>query len=463
MPSIQITHLMSKSAMCGDSQMMEYQRLFLQDMEHERGKMDVPVGMDEDFMLTSEPSSSPKDLSSYSRHSSPGYDSSPCRDNSPKRYLSLRGDMSPRRHLSPRRDASPMRHLSPRKEAAIRRELSPRRDVSPRRHLSPLRPMSPGKDLSSGRDISPRRERKYMATFRALSPRRRLHNTYIHNTSLPMSHYLHSDSGFLGHGRQNWPPVPYTSHHPETVPGQQSPGQALETHRDYIFSHLPLHSQQQVRAPLPMIPIGGIQMIHSNSTIQSSSHSSTATQLHLKSSDEKRSMSSESCPSIPLHLDKHSSNVSLKDSSSESDSTLLPSLGQSPTDESSQHNEREQEENIRTCTKAIACLRIATEEGLPQKRELLSCPEPNQKTECAQLSIRHFSGLEAGTALSSVSTTYVELYGDNDSLGTSQSTTAHSKFYSKTMDMKKLGYHGRKDEPPSVQEVKDTAESSKPH
>ncbi|XP_002937260.1 transcription factor HIVEP2 [Xenopus tropicalis] len=460
MPSIQITHLMTKNAMCGDSQMMEYQRLFLPDLEHDRGKMDVPVGMDEDFMLTSEPSSSPKDFSSCSRHSSPGYDSSPCRDNSPKRYLSLRGDMSPRRHLSPRRDASPLRHLSPRKEAAIRRELSPRRDVSPRRHLSPLRPVSPGKDLSSGRDISPRRERKYMATFRALSPRRRLH----HNSSLPITHYLHSDSGFLGQGRRNWPQVPYTSPHPETILGHQSPGQTLEAHRDYVFSHLPLHSQQQVRAPLPMIPIGGIQMIHSNSTIQSSSHSS-ATHLHERSSDEKRSMSLESCPSIPLHLDEHSSNISLKDSSSESDSTCLPSLGQSPTDESSQPTEREQEENIRTCTKAIACLRIATEDGLPQKRDLLSRPpEPNQKTsECSQLGIRHFSGLEAGTALASASTTHVDLHGDKDSFGTSQSTAAHSKFYSKTMDMKKLGFHGRKDEPSSMQEVKDTAESSKPH
>eukprot|EP00061_Rhincodon_typus_P010709 g35213.t1 len=30
-----------------------------------------------------------------------------------------------------------------------------------------------------------------------------------------------------------------------------------------LFSHLPLHSQQQVRTPYQMIPIGGIQMVHS--------------------------------------------------------------------------------------------------------------------------------------------------------------------------------------------------------
>ncbi|KAM4772208.1 transcription factor HIVEP2 [Rhinophrynus dorsalis] len=465
LPSIQISHLMAQNAMVGDSQMLEYQRLFLSSLDHERDKMDVPSCMDEDYMLPSEPSSSPKDFSSCSRHSSPGYDSSPCRDNSPKRYLSLRGDLSPRRHLSPRRDASPMRHLSPRKEAALRRELSPRRDVSPRRHLSPLRPMSPGKEISSGRDLSPRREKRYMASFRALSPRRRLH----HNPSLPMSHYLHSDSGLLGHGslRKSWPQVPYTIPYPEDVPGQQSPGQATEGHSDYVFSHLPLHSQQQIRAPLPMIPIGGIQMIHSNSAIQPSPHPSPTTPLHLRSSDENRSISSQSSQSIPQHLEKcFSPTVPQRDSVSGAVSNLLPILGQSPTDESSKPTEREQEENLRTCTKAIACLKIATEEGLPQKRDQLSHPpEPNQKTlESAQLGIRHFSGNEAGTSIACASATHVDLHAEKDSFGTSQSTVAHSKFYSKSMDMKKLGFHGRKEESQSTQEVKDTiAESSKLH
>ncbi|KAG8444294.1 hypothetical protein GDO86_009469 [Hymenochirus boettgeri] len=459
MPSIQVTHLMTTSAMCVDSKMMEYQRLFIAGLEQDRDKMDVPVCMDEDYMLTSEHSSSPKDFSSCSRHSSPGYDSSPCRDNSPKQYLSLRGDGSPRRHLSPRRDVSPMRHLSPRKEAALRRELSPRRDVSPRRHLSPLRPMSPGKDLTPGRDLSPRQERRYLASYRALSPRRRLH----HNSSLPMSHFIHTDSAFMGHGKRNWQQVPYTGPYPEDALGHQSPGHALETHSDYIFSHLPLHSQQQIRAPLPMIPIGGIQMIHSNSAIQSNSHSSAPTSLHLRSSGEKRSLSSESCQSTPKHLDKQTSQIiPPKDSLSGLDSNL-PSLGQSPTDESSRPTEKEQEENIRTCTKAIACLRIATEDGLPLMRDQLSNPpEPNQKTsECAQLGIRHFSGIEASTALTCSSTTPVDLHIDKDNFGTSKSTAAHSKFYSQTMDLKKLGFHGKKDEPPSMQEMKETTESNK--
>ncbi|XP_068087805.1 transcription factor HIVEP2 [Hyperolius riggenbachi] len=459
MPSIQVTHLMTPSTISGDSQMVDYQRLFLTSRDHDRDKMDAHGSMDEDYMLTSEPSSSPRDFSSCSRHSSPGYDSSPCRDNSPKRYLSLRGDLSPRRHLSPRRDASPMRHLSPRKEVALRRELSPRRDVSPRRHLSPLRPMSPGKDMSTGRDLSPRRDRRYLANFRALSPRRRLH----HNPSLPMSYYLHSESGLLGHGslRKMWPQFPYAGPHPDDFPGHQSTGQDLDGHKDYVFSHLPLHSQQQIRAPLPMIPIGGIQIINSNSAIQASSHHSVTTPLHLRNSDEKTISSSESC--IPLHLDKHSSyDIPLGEPLPGASPTLLPSPGQSPSDESSQPTEREQEENIRTCTKAIACLRIAAEDGQPLKRDQLSHPpEPNQKTlESAQFGIRHFSGLEPGMSPACSSATPVDLHGDNDSFGTSQSTQAHSKFYSKSMDMTKLGFHGRKEEPTSTQEVKDSSPES---
>lgn len=197
LPSIQVTQLLTPSDSCDDSQMTEYQRFFQNkstDSEPDKDRLDIPSCMDEDYMVSLESSSSPKDFSSCSRQSSPGYDSSPYRDNSPKRYLMPKGDLSPRRHLSPRREISPIRHLSPRKEAVLRRELSPRRDVSPRRHLSPRRPLSPGKDTSSRRDLSPRRERRYMASVRAASPRRGLY----HNPTLPMGQYLPSDSVSLG-------------------------------------------------------------------------------------------------------------------------------------------------------------------------------------------------------------------------------------------------------------------------
>lgn len=198
LPSIQVTQLMTPSDSCEDTQMTEYQRLFQSkstDSEADKDRLDIPSSMDEECVLSSEPSSSPRDFSPSSRHSSPGYDSSPCRDNSPKRYLIPKGDLSPRRHLSPRRDLSPMRHLSPRKEAALRREMSmSQRDVSPRRHLSPRRPLSPGKDIAARRDLSPRRERRYMTTIRAPSPRRALY----HNPPLSMGQYLQAEPIVLG-------------------------------------------------------------------------------------------------------------------------------------------------------------------------------------------------------------------------------------------------------------------------
>ncbi|XP_053316842.1 transcription factor HIVEP2 [Spea bombifrons] len=399
LPSIQVTNLMKQSTTLRDSQMVEYPTLSFTSLECDRDKIDVHDGIDEDYMLTSAPSSYSKDLSSCSRLSSPGYDPSPCRDNSPKKYLSLRGDLSPRRHLSPRRDASPMKHLSPRKEAALRRELSPGRDVSPRQNISPLRPMSPGKDMISGRDLSPRREKRYMASFRALSPRRRLHR----NTSLPSSHYLHSDPELLGHGnlRKSWTQVPYTGLSTEDVPEHQSTRMTPDDHSDYIFSHLPLHSQQQIRAPLPMIPIGGIQMIHSISTIQPGPPPSTTKSLNPRS-PEKGNIASESCKI--LHHEKH---FSSKD----------PSRAAWTISNAARQRfkpmEGEQEENIHTCTKGIACLRIATEEGLPLNQDQLST-EPNKKKSLrAQLGIRHFTEPEVCP-----STTHVDLHIEKDNLNT---------------------------------------------
>lgn len=55
--------------------------------------------------------------------------------------------------------------------------------------------MSPGKDASVRRDLSPRRERRYMASVRATSPRRGLY----HNPALSMGQYLQSESIPVGH------------------------------------------------------------------------------------------------------------------------------------------------------------------------------------------------------------------------------------------------------------------------
>ncbi|XP_010085717.1 PREDICTED: transcription factor HIVEP2 isoform X1 [Pterocles gutturalis] len=471
LPSIQVTQLITSSDSCEDSQMTEYQRFFQSksiDSEPDKDRLDIPSCMDEDYVLSLDPSSSPRDLSPSSRQSSPSYDSSPYRDNSPKRYLMPKGDLSPRRHLSPRRDISPMRHLSPRKEAVLRRELSPRRDVSPRRHLSPRRPMSPGKDVSVRRDLSPRRERRYMTSVRAASPRRGLY----HNPALSMGQYLQSESIPVGHSRRGLSQGPYFNVYGEKG-GMEHRGSSPfpAGPSDYVFSHLPLHSQQQIRAPIPMMPIGGIQMVHSVPVALSGLHSPSALALQREGSEEKQrgtvEILTKESYSISKHHEKRTSPHSLHPTApSSAPSSPLLLLAQSMSEDSVLATEREQEENIQTCTKAIASLRIATEEAVLHGAEQLQRPsEPPQKpSESAHFSIKHFSGSEPGQTC--VSATHPDLHGgEQDSFGTSQTALAHLTFYSKSfVDGRQLGFHSRSDPPSSTQERKDpSSEKSKPH
>ncbi|KAM8792052.1 transcription factor HIVEP2 isoform 1-T4 [Rhynchonycteris naso] len=471
LPSIQVTQLMTPSNSCEDTQMTEYQRLFQSkstDSEPDKDRLDIPSCMDEEFMLSSEPSSSPRDFSPSSRHSSPGYDSSPCRDHSPKRYLIPKGDLSPRRHLSPRRDLSPMRHLSPRKEAAWRRELS-QRDVSPRRHLSPRRPLSPGKDITARRDLSPRRERRYLTSIRAPSPRRALY----HNPPLSMGQYLQAEPIVLGSPnlRRGLPQVPYFSLYGDQEGAYEHPGCSLfpEGPNDYVFSHLPLHSQQQVRAPISMVPVGGIQMVHSIPPALSGLHPPPTLPLPVEGSEEKKGAFGESFAKdayvVPKQHEKPSPHLLQSSGSPSVPSSPRLLMKQSTSEDSLNATEREQEENIQTCTKAIASLRIATEEvtllGADQPARV---PEPHQKPlESAHVGIRHFSGPEPGQPCASATHTDLHDDGEKDSFGTSQTALAHSAFYSKSCtDNKQLGFHGSKELPSSTEEGKEPSSEKSP-
>lgn len=469
LPSIQVTQLITPRDSYEDSQMTEYQRFFQSkstDSEPDKDRLDIPSCMEEDYMLSLEPTSSPRDFSPSSRQSSPGYDSSPYRDNSPKRYLMPKGDLSPRRHLSPRRDISPMRHLSPRKEAVLRRELSPRRDVSPRRHLSPRRPMSPGKDAPARRELSPRRERRYMASVRAASPRRGLY----HNPALSMGQYLQSESVPLGHARKGLSQGPYFSVYGEKgISNHHGSSLFPEGPNDYVFSHLPLHSQQQIRAPIPMMPIGGIQMVHSVPMALSDLHPPSILPLQRESSEEKQRVTSETITKESYIISKHHEKCTsphILHPAVPSNVSSSPLLKQSTSEDSFIATEREQEENIQTCTKAIASLRIATEEAVLHGAEQPQrASEPYQNPlESAHFSIKHFSGSEPGQACASA--THPDLHsGEKDSFGTSQTALAHSTFYNKSgVDVRQLGFHSRKESPSSTQERKDTlSEKSKLH
>ncbi|XP_035386705.1 transcription factor HIVEP3 isoform X2 [Electrophorus electricus] len=182
------------------------------------------------------------------------------------RAFSPASEGSPLRSLSPRLElSSPSRHLSP----------SPERGPSPvraslLRPLSPLQPLSPAHHRSS---------RAHVCTM-PLRPQHRPHSSpgQIHWES----------SSQVQEGQQERPGTPSTpvQERPATPGVPQAPQRLSPPHHslllptlricqsdssthlsvatrtmDRMFSHLPLHSQDQARMPYHMIPIGGIQMV----------------------------------------------------------------------------------------------------------------------------------------------------------------------------------------------------------
>ncbi|MGH0141134.1 UNVERIFIED_CONTAM: hypothetical protein FKN15_072858 [Acipenser sinensis] len=474
LPSIQVTQLMAPSEKSGDAQVTEYQRRFQSAFsEPYKHRLDVPSSMDEDYMLSPEHSSSSRDLSP-SRLSSPGCDSSPHRETSPtsRRYLSPRRTASPRGHLSPRRDASTLRHLSPKREVSFRRELSPRRDLSPRRHLSPFslgRPMSPGKDVSSRRELSPRS--RHRAMIRAASPRRGSHH---HNISWSPGQYLQSELAPLGQRNRTQSEMDTTAGKGmyEAQPGSHEPLNSPlfpGVHQGYLFSHLPLHSQQQIRVPFPMIPIGGIQMVHSVPSSVTGLVNSSRLPLQ-KSASEDSSTSEVSYPISESNkgsggFTKQDKPVSLQLATSMiSAGPLIPSLKETSWKTNEKiaeiiEKEKQQEESIQTCTKAIASLRIASEDIAPSETVMpLKVFDHHQKTlESAQLGIQHFSGSEDSHELACASATKPDSHTEKDNVSTSKTALAHSAFYNKSADERQLGQQGPTKLPTSTKIGKDLA------
>lgn len=237
---------------------------------------------------------------------------------------------------------------------------------------------------------------------------------------------------------------------------------------DYVFSHLPLHSQQQLRAPIPMMPIGGIQMVHSVPAALSGLHPPSILSLPKEGSGEKKRAASEtiaqeSCIVLKHHEKRtcpHALHTAAQGAASPSQQLLL--LQQSTSEDGVV--EREQEENIQTCTKAIASLRIAAEEGLHGTEQSQRDSEPPQKpSESAHFSIKHFSGSEPGQICASA--TSPDLHsGEKDLFGTSQTALSHSTFYSKSSaDVRQLGYLSKQDSPSSTPERREPpSEKSNP-
>ncbi|XP_041950213.1 transcription factor HIVEP2a [Alosa sapidissima] len=330
-------------------------------------QLSVPNSMDEDSSLSPEHTPSSFDLSP-SCLSSPGCDSSPLREPSPtsQRYLSPKGDFSPRRRLSPRREAYHLRHLSPRRDI-FHRDVSPRGDNSPINLLLPIsntgRPTSPGRELSSRRDLSPRSRYR----VRPVSPRRGLHHQ---NSPWSLGQNLQAEFTSLAL-KTRGPSESETEQIQKMDCDRNSSGKGIATSHHGLFSHLPLHSQQQIHTPFPMIPIGGIQIVHSvRPSITGLTHPA---HLSLQKNTSKESNANEvffqvedgSVPSGRLDSSQTQGNMlfSPMGKQSQPSVSVLTEKSERDVDEISDKDIK-QEESIQTCTKAIASLRIVSEEPL---------------------------------------------------------------------------------------------------
>lgn len=235
---------------------------------------------------------------------SPGWES-PIREPSPSRlrYPSPRRELSPRGRSSPRWDASSLRPGSP--------------SLTPIQHLSPIsveRSMSPGMELAGKRESSVKGRQRVV--LRAVSPRRGSHQ--------------HKGGGDK------------SRHQAKIDMGQQQGAFEMEldqrmgvassvlvstgSHQQNVLSHLPLHSQQQAHSLLPVVPVGGVQMQGSPPSSSAPSPLSSEGSVHCPKPRGGGDESEEKSPEAGVGGDTG------------------------------------QEENVQTCMKAIASLKITTED-----------------------------------------------------------------------------------------------------
>ncbi|KAF7664818.1 hypothetical protein LDENG_00164050 [Lucifuga dentata] len=287
--------------------------------------------MDEDSLTMLSPEQTSFLFDPYSSYLlSPGWES-PIREPSPSRlrYPSPRRELSPRGRSSPRWDTSPLRPGSP--------------SFTPVQHLSPVsieRPLSPGSELAGKRESSVRGRQRVV--LRAVSPRRGSHqhkgsgDKTRHQAKMDMAQQQGAFEMELDQ----------RSSLASGLPG------AASSHHQNVLSHLPLHSQQWAHSLLPVVPIGELQMLHSPPS--SSADATPSLAMSPQSVESQRCSSGEGSVHGPemggedvggQQQEEQSSNQTAQGSQEEK--SLDPSR---------------QEENVQTCMKAIASLKITTED-----------------------------------------------------------------------------------------------------
>ncbi|TKS87040.1 Enhancer-binding protein 2 -like protein [Collichthys lucidus] len=264
---------------------------------------------------------------------SPGWES-PIREPSPSRlrYPSPRRELSPRGRSSPRWDTSPLRPGSP--------------SFTPIQHLSPgsiERPMSPGTELAGKRESSVRGRQRVV--LRAVSPRRGSHqhkgggDKTRHQAKMEMAQQQ----------------AAFEMEMDQRGSLASSLSAAASSHHQNILSHLPLHSQQQAHSLLPVVPVGGLQMLlHS----PPSSSSSSGADVTASSAPSPQSSEGQRCSSREGSV--HGLETGGEDIRGQSQLSSHPGAQEKGLDPGV--SDSRQEENVQTCLKAIASLKITTED-----------------------------------------------------------------------------------------------------
>ncbi|KAI7805053.1 hypothetical protein IRJ41_024456, partial [Triplophysa rosa] len=258
--------------------------------------------------------------------------SSPYSELCPPQLLSPCWDSPRQRYMLSSRDSSPLRAVSP------RRDLSIRGDFSPLRQLLPVRPA--GSEPNGQRAQSPLGRNK--GVLMAASPRRGSYQYRAHvdqGRSVRFQTTPHRPAvgvlSDMGTDREDSP-----LYVPVGLCGRKNPSTTLQPD---ILSHLPLHSQGPVPTPVPMIPIGGLRMPSTSSTPGAAG--------------ERNSL-----PSPPQ------GNI-LERASSGRTSAPVPDPGSASRGEphaSLPNKDDKKEESVSICAKAIASLRITSEDVTDQ-------------------------------------------------------------------------------------------------
>ncbi|KAM9707463.1 transcription factor HIVEP2 isoform 1-T2 [Menidia menidia] len=253
---------------------------------------------------------------------SPGWES-PIREPSPSRlrYPSPRREISPRGRSSPRWDTSPLRPASPSFKSI--------------QHPSPItmeRPMSPGTEIAGKRESSVRGRQRVV--LRAVSPRRGSHQ---HKGSGDKSRHQAKMEMVQQQGAFEME-MDQKSGLASALPGSAS------SHHQNVLSHLPLHSQQQAHSLLPVVPVGGLRMLPSPPSPNNDVSPSPA--LSPQSGESQRCSSREGSV--------HGAEAAAEEPGGR------PATQENISDSSVR--DPRQEESVQTCLKAIASLKITTED-----------------------------------------------------------------------------------------------------